>query len=101
MAKLPEPDPKDELRRNGVHLRQTTEALAEADKQRQAYIEAGDLEAVRKIDKRIADLTSDKRALSERRVLLAKQAAEADLAYRIQARDIAINSTGWRRSSMR
>jgi hypothetical protein len=89
----PEPDPKDELRRNGVHLRQTTEALAEATGRREAAGVAGDLEIVRKIDKRIADLTSDKRALTERRVLLAQQAAEADLAYRTQARDVAINST--------
>jgi hypothetical protein len=92
MAKS-EADPRDDLRRNAVHLRQTTEALAEATGQREAAVIAGDLEIVRKIDKRIADLTSDKRALTERRVLLAQAAAEADLEFRRQSRDIAINST--------
>jgi hypothetical protein len=92
MAK-PDPTPQDELRNNATALRQVTTALEEATAQRTDAIAAGDLEIVKRLDKRLADLRSELAFRKERRVLLAQQAAEADLAARTQARDVAINST--------
>jgi hypothetical protein len=83
MAKS-EPDPATELRNNAVALKQVTAAIDEATAQRTDAIAAGDLEIVKRFDKRLADLRSELAFRKERRVLLAQQAAEADLAYRIQ-----------------
>jgi hypothetical protein len=92
MAKS-EPTPKDELRDNATALRQVTTAIEEATAQRTDAIAAGDLEIVKRVDKRLADLRSELAFRKERRVLLAQQAAEADLAARTAARNEAIATT--------
>jgi hypothetical protein len=84
--------PRDELRDCVTHLRQTVDAIAAAQAQRAEFVAAGNLVECRKIDARIADLMSDKRALFERRGLLARQAASAELQVRLLARNVAIDS---------
>jgi hypothetical protein len=91
MAKTATPEIKDELRRVGVHIRQTADAIAEAEKQRAEAVQTGDLEICRKVDRRLADLASDLRALEERQSWLAAARIKTDLAAAEQARSDAID----------
>jgi hypothetical protein len=54
MVKPIELDPREALRNCGVHARQINEQIADADKQRSDAVAAGDLDAVRKINRRKA-----------------------------------------------
>jgi hypothetical protein len=88
MAK-PDLDPRDALRNCVVHIRQTNDAIAEAEGQRGEAVAAGDLAAVRKINKRIAELKDDLGSLAEGRVLFEAQVGKLDAEARIAATDAA------------
>jgi hypothetical protein len=88
MAK-PELDPRDALRNCVVHIRQTNDAIAEADRQRGDAVAEGDLAAVRKINRRLVDLKDDLASLEEGRALFEAQVAKLDSAARIAACDAA------------
>lgn len=92
MAK-PEPTPQEDLRNNATALRQVTAAIDEATAQRTDAIAAGDLEIVKRFDKRLSDLRSELAFRKERRALLARAAVEADLSARTAARNEAITAT--------
>jgi hypothetical protein len=90
MAK-PEPDLRDQLRNNTVHRRQVLDALAEAQKQRDAAFRGGaDLAELRKLDKRVADLKADAGILAEQAKSLADQAREAERQRIVQEREAEI-----------
>jgi hypothetical protein len=84
-------DIKDDLRRGAIHIRQTADAIAEAEKQRAEAVQTGDLEICRKVDRRLADLSTDLRALEERQRWLAAARIKVDLAAAEQARTDAID----------
>jgi hypothetical protein len=83
-------DLQEQLRRNAVTIRQTVEAIAAADAQRVEAVRSGELEIVRRIDKRIADLNTDYAALEEQHDWLASEAAGADRARREERRLAAV-----------
>jgi hypothetical protein len=66
-------DPRDALRNTQVHIKQVTEAIAETERQRSEAVAGGDLESLRKYNRRIADLKSDLGSLEEGRGLFAAQ----------------------------
>lgn len=88
MAK-PDLDPRDALRNCGIHARQIGDQIAEADKQRGEAVAAGDLDLVRKINRRLADLKNDLATLAEGRELFEAQVAKLDAEARIAATDAA------------
>jgi hypothetical protein len=90
MVKPIELDPREALRNCGVHARQINEQIAEADKQRSDAVAAGDLDAVRKINRRVADLKNDLVTLAEGRALFETRVAQLDAGDRIAACDAAI-----------
>jgi hypothetical protein len=88
MAK-PELDPREALRNCGIHARQINEQIAEADKQRSDAVAAGDLDAVRRINRRVSDLKNDLATLVEGRALFEARVAKLDAEGRIAACDAA------------
>jgi hypothetical protein len=82
-------DPRDALRGCLIHIRQTSDAIDEATKQRSDHVAAGDLDLVRRTTKRITDLKSDLAALEEGRALLEARVAGLDTEQRIAACDTA------------
>jgi hypothetical protein len=93
MGKPDKTDLKDDLRRGAIHIRQTADAIVEAERQRAGAVQTGDLEICRKVDRRLADLSSDLRALEERQSWLAAARIKADTAAAEAARAEAIERT--------
>jgi hypothetical protein len=89
MVKLSQPDPREALRNCGVHARQLNDQIAEADKQRSDAVATGDLDAVRKISRRVADLKNDLVTLAEGSALFEARVAKLDADDRIAACDAA------------
>jgi hypothetical protein len=89
MAKTDTTDPREALRNCQVHIRQINEAIDAAHVQRSDAVAAGDLDLVRKLNKRIADLQSDLSTLEEGRKLFEARAAKLDSEDRIAACDAA------------
>jgi hypothetical protein len=94
MPKPTELDPREALRNCGIHARQINEQIAEADKQRSDAVAAGDLDAVRRINRRVSDLKNDLVTLAEGRALFEARVAKLDSEERIAACDAAIEKIG-------
>jgi hypothetical protein len=80
-------DPHDALRDCRIHISQITAAIAETEAQRCAAVVEGDLELVRRHNKRIADLKGDLDALQQGRQLFEAQVTKLDSEQRIAACD--------------
>jgi hypothetical protein len=86
----PNDDFPEALRNCLVHIGQVKQSLVEADSQRADAIAASDLAAVRKTNRRIADLKDDLAALEEGRGTLERKVAQLAGAERLAAADAAI-----------
>ena len=92
MSGKPSDDVHEALRNCLVHIGQVKQSLVEADSQRAEAIAASDLAAVRKTNRRIADLKDDMAALEEGRGLLERKAAQLASEERLAAADAAIET---------
>jgi hypothetical protein len=93
MAKPPDLDLATQIRNDAVHIQQVARAIVDATKQRDTYVRDCDLEAARKLDRRLEDLNSDLRTLEEHRDWLSMEASKARWTTAEKDRAAAIDST--------
>ena len=92
MSGKPSDDVHEALRNCVVHIRQTNDAIVEADRQRTDAITEGDLDVVRRVNQRIADLKGDLAALEEGRCMLGRKVAQLASTERLAVADAAIEA---------